>query len=513
AIRTAITPGESFLNLAEVQKEVLLSAYEHQHYPFDELIKGLKLKRDMSRSALFDVLVVLQNQSDLHTIEKNDLNGFTVSPYDFKRKTAQFDLSLTFMQNKGLELSIEYNTDIYNSYLIERLFVHLENFLNESLKNPDTAVGAIEYLTPEEKHTLLEGFNATKAAYPQDKTVVALFEEQAARTPDHVAVTYENLKLTYKQLNERANKLGWYLREQYKIKQDDLIGIKLDRSENIVIVLLGILKSGAAYVPIDTNYPKERIAYIEKDSNCKIVINQHELSVFNAISEKLPIENLPSINKPEDLAYIIYTSGTTGNPKGVMIENRNAVELINWSKTEFDSSKFDVIYAVTSYCFDLSVYEIFYGLLSGKRIRILKNALEIGNYIQQDQKILLNTVPSVVRKLLENTTDLDNISIINMAGEVLPTDIIEKLQTKNIEVRNLYGPSEDTTYSTSYIIKDQKYRSIPIGKPISNTQVYILNNTLQLVPVGVVGKLYISGAGLARGYLNKEELTAEKFIE
>ncbi|WP_166922942.1 non-ribosomal peptide synthetase, partial [Flavobacterium poyangense] len=331
-------------------------------------------------------------------------------------------------------------------------------------------------------------------------------------TPNTIAVVFEETEFTYQELNESANQLAYYLRENYSITPNDLVGLKLDRNEQMIVAILGILKSGAAYVPIDINYPEDRIAYIEKDSTSKVIIDEAAFKRFNAVQERYSKENLEKINTSEDLAYVIYTSGTTGNPKGVMVEHRNASELINWSQLEFDSSKFEMMYAVTSYCFDLSVYEIFYPLSIGKKIRVLKNALDIKNYINKENKILLNTVPSVVRKLVEEGIDLSNVSFINMAGEVVPVDIVLKLQTEKAEVRNLYGPSEDTTYSTSYLVQNQEYRSIPIGKPISNTQVYILDEALQPLPIGVTGKLYVSGAGVARGYLNKPELTAEKFI-
>ncbi|WP_166926519.1 amino acid adenylation domain-containing protein, partial [Flavobacterium poyangense] len=331
-------------------------------------------------------------------------------------------------------------------------------------------------------------------------------------TPNTIAVVFEETEFTYQELNESANQVAHYLRENYSITPNDLVGLKLDRNEQMIVAILGILKSGAAYVPIDINYPEDRIAYIEKDSTSKVIIDEAAFKRFKTVQERYSKENLEKINTSEDLAYVIYTSGTTGNPKGVMVEHRNAFELINWSQLEFDLSKFEIMYAVTSYCFDLSIYEIFYPLSIGKKIRVLKNALDIKNYINKENKILLNTVPSVIRKLIEEGIDLSNVSFINMAGEVVPVDIVLKLQTEKAEVRNLYGPSEDTTYSTSYLIENQQYRSIPIGKPISNTQVYILDEALQLLPIGVTGKLYVSGAGVARGYLNKPELTAEKFI-
>ncbi len=512
AIRTKLNKKISFLDLVALQKETLLGAYDHQNYPFDALVGKLNLKRDTSRSALFDVLVVLQNQVQLNNLNNEELINFQISDYDFKSKTAQLDMSFTFVETEGLNLRIEYNTDIYEENLIERIFLHFENLLTASIEQPEKGIREIHYLTDKEEQQLLADFNNTAVAYPKDKTIVDLFEEQAARTPNTIAVVFEETQITYQELNQSANQLANYLRENYSIEPNDLVGLKLERNEKMIVAMLGILKSGAAYVPIDIHYPEDQIAYIEKDSNSKVIIDEAALERFSEIQEQYAKENLEKIHTTQDLAYVIYTSGTTGNPKGVMVEHSNAFELINWSDLEFDSSKFEVIYAVTSYCFDLSIYEIFYPLSIGKKIRVLKNALDIKNYIHKENKILLNTVPSVVRKLIEENTDLNNVSFINMAGEIVPVDIVSKLQAEKAEVRNLYGPSEDTTYSTNYVIQNQEYRSIPIGKPISNTQVYILDEALQLLPIGVTGKLYVSGAGVTRGYLNKPELTAEKFI-
>jgi len=512
AIRTQLKKETSFADLAASQKETLLGAYEYQSYPFDVLVGKLNLKRDTSRTALFDILVVLQNQGQLNNLNNEELANFQVSDYEFSRKTSQFDVSFTFAETEGLDLTIEYNTDIYDAYLIERMFTHFENLVTGALEQPEMPIHEIDYLTKEEEQELLVGFNDTAVSYPKDKTIIDLFEDQVAGTPNNIAVVFDETQLTYQELNEKANQLAFYLRDRYAVEADDLIGIKLDRSEKMLIVILGILKSGAAYVPIDVNYPQERIAYIEKDSNSKIVIDEEALGVFTEVQQEYSKANPEKINKPHDLAYVIYTSGTTGNPKGVMVEHGNAAALINWSKLEFDQSEFEIMYAATSYCFDLSIYEIFYTLAIGKKIRVLHNALEIKDHINEENKVALNTVPSVVRSLLEDKIDLKNVVFINMAGEIVPPDIVEKLQTEKIEVRNLYGPSEDTTYSTSYKALHQTYINFPIGKPISNTQVYILDADFHLVPAGVAGKIYVSGAGVARGYFGKPELTNEKFI-
>ena len=514
AIRTKIEKSYSFLDVLEHQKETLLSAYEHQNYPFDELVNKLNLQRDTSRSVLFDVMVVLQNQSQLHSIKADsNLEGIQVEDYIVDRSTSQFDISFTFVEKEGLELSIEYNIDIYDEFFIEPMFAHYENLMNQAIDTPKDPILFIEYITEEEKDQLQEAFNDTKVDYPKNKTIIDLFEEQVKKTSHNIALVFEGKQLTYAKLNERANQFAQYLREKYAIQPDDLIGVKLNRSEQLLVVILGVLKSGAAYVPIDINYPQERINYIEKDSHCKIVIDEEELEHFRTVEDQYSFENLKVITKPNHLAYVIYTSGTTGNPKGVVITHQNLYALLYWARQEFDASKFDLVYATTSHCFDLSVYEMFYPLSIGKTIKIFNNTLEIAEDLSTDRNILINTVPSSFRAILEQEYNLENVNIINLAGEAFPVDIAKKLQNTKIEVRNLYGPSEDTTYSTCYLLSNEKkYISIPIGKPITNTKAYVLDNQLQLLPIGVLGELHLTGDGLSIGYLNRKKLSEEKFI-
>ncbi len=513
AIRTKFEEEDQFLDILNKEKETLLNAYQHQEYSLDELVDNLNLKRDLSRSALFDVLVVLQNQNQLKNLTNHTaLDGIEIEGFEFENKIAKLDITFTFIETQQLILSIDYNTDIYDSLFIDSIFGHLEHLFNEVIEDPKRAVDEVDYLTIAEEKKLLLDYNNNSTAYPKEKTMIDLFEDQVLKTPENIAVVFEDKSFTYKEINEQANQLANYLIENYKIETADLVGIKLDRSEKMIVTLLGILKTGAAYVPIDKSYPQERIEYIEKDSNSKVVIDENVLELFYNSGKEYAKVNTERTNTANDLAYIIYTSGTTGNPKGVMIEHRNAVALIDWSNSEFDSTKFETVYAVTSYCFDLSVFEIFYTLSIGKKIKLLKNGLEIKNHIDKDKNLLINTVPSVVNQLLDDGVSFDTVNILNMAGEPISHSIIQRLPLDQIEVYNLYGPSEDTTYSTYFKIKQKDYLSIPIGKAISNTQLYILDKKLQAVPTGVFGKIYVAGAGVARGYLNKPELTAEKFI-
>ncbi|MFC0781249.1 amino acid adenylation domain-containing protein, partial [Flavobacterium sp. HJSW_4] len=351
------------------------------------------------------------------------------------------------------------------------------------------------------------------------------FEEQADRTPNNIAVVFEGKELTYKEINEQSNQLGAYLRETYKIQAEDLIGIKLERSEQMIVAILGILKSGAAYVPIDLSYPQERIDYIEKDSNCKIVVDIEVLKCFNELKDRYLKSNVEKIINPQNLAYVIYTSGTTGNPKGVMIEHTSLVNRLEWMQKAYVLSDQDVILQKTSYSFDVSVWELFWWIYKGSQVCMLKpegqkDPKELIDCIEKNKVSVLHFVPSMLTLFLDYLKEnglgnerLKSLKQVFVSGETLSVNQNDKFfaQFTNVSLMNLYGPTE-ATIDVSYFNCSKNDTLIPIGKPIDNTQLFVLNNNLHPVSIGVIGKLYISGSGLARGYLNQPELTAEKFI-
>ncbi|PKV49520.1 amino acid adenylation domain-containing protein [Aquimarina sp. MAR_2010_214] len=519
AIRTKIDGSNSFVELVEHQKQTLLSAYQHQNYPFDELVNQLNLERDTSRSALFDVLVVLQNQSQVSSITTDsNISGIQIEDYYVSRNTSQFDISFTFAEtkrDKSLKLSIEYNTDIYDNYLVERIFTHFENLVSKAIKHSKASVSSINYLSKKEEKQLIELFNETKVDYPKDKTVVDLFEEQVNKTPDNIAVVFEDKKLTYKDLNEQSNQLANYLKDTYKVVPNDLIGIKLDRSEQLLITIFGVLKTGAAYVPIDINYPQDRIDYIEKDSNCKVVIDQQELNHYNKVKDQHVNKKLPRLTKPNYLAYIIYTSGTTGKPKGVMVEHGNVINLVYWFIQKFKITETTVSLQLTDVSFDPSVEDIFTTLSSGGMYHVISKDIlldieKLRTYISLNKINILNYVPEYLGNLLLSNPKLESLKTVISGGEAISEQLKFNLLKAGYSIYNNYGPTETTVDALSSKLSSSL--RVTLGSPIANTKSYILSNTLSLQPTNVIGKLYVSGAGVARGYLNRPDLTKEKFI-
>lgn len=511
ALRMQFKGVDSYRELLIRSKQVIADAYSHQAYPFDNLIEDMNLKRDPSRNPLFDIILILENAEGVESADKlpaeSDMGTYNAE----SRGGSKFDMTFRFLEKSDhIQIGIEYNTDIYYENTVNQLSRHFIQLMKAVIANPGIPVAELDYLNLQEKQNLLTNFNSEALAYQKDKTLIHLFEEQVLLSANKIAVVFKDKYLTYNEFNQKANQLGHYLREECQIKRGDRIGICLERSELMLIVIFGVLKSGGVYVPIDPEYPIERIEYILTDSNCSLLINETELHKFNAVADTYNTNNLPVINLASDLAYVIYTSGSTGKPKGVMIEHQSVNAFIQWSEKEFGNSDFDTVFGVTSICFDLSVFEIFFTLISGKRLRLLTSPFSIGDHLASSEKFLLNTVPRVVGTLLKDKLELGAIKVLNMAGEPIPAHFSSYLDCDHMEVRNLYGPTEDTVYSTSYRI--YKHSPILIGRPIANTSVYIINANNQLLPPGVIGELCISGDGLARGYLNRPELSTEKFV-
>ena len=521
-LRSEVNSNLKFIEFLQQVKTTALEAYEQQDLPFEKVVEAVVKDRDPGRNPLFQVMFILQNVPPISNLGLTDVQ---VSREVYESNTSQFDLTFIIREsNNGLNAAVEYCTDLFSEQTIVRMIGHYKELLNSIVKQPNQKIGLLPMLTAEEEHQLLIEFNDTKTNYPKNKTIADLFEEQAAKTPEAIGVVFEEEKLTYKELNGRANQLAHYLKSK-GIKEETLVPICIERSLNMIVGILGILKAGGSYVPIDPEYPEERISYMLEDTGALIVVSSKESKIKLQTSQGVEVieldtdwsgiktqstKNLQNDIQLRHLAYVIYTSGSTGKPKGVMIEHGNVYSFLDWCKKEFSHSSFEIVYAGTSICFDLSIFEIFYPLSIGKCVRVIENGLCMGKYLPGDRNVLTNSVPSVIQTLLNDGTDFRNISVMNMAGEPIPLQVQKKLDADNIEIRNLYGPTEDTTYSTVYRLK--KEEPATIGRPISNTQIYIVNKEMELVPVGLTGEICIGGAGLARGYLNRAELTREKFI-
>ncbi len=401
----------------------------------------------------------------------------------------------------------------------------LESLVAVLEQQPELPLQQVSILPTSEREQLLVTFNATHADYPQQQTIHGLFEEQVQRTPDAVAVVRGEQRLSYRALNERANRLAHYLRKQ-GVEPDSRVAICVERGIDMVVGLLAILKAGGGYVPLDPAYPLDRIAYMLEDSAPAAVLAQ-DVTVGLLRDASMAVINLDSglwqdesVSNPEisgltssHLAYVIYTSGSTGLPKGVMIEHRNTVNFLTWAHRSFDDVTLSKTLFSTSLNFDLAVYECFAPLTSGGSIDVVTNVLEL----QQGEHdiTLINTVPSALKALLESGGLGEGVDTVNVAGEALKRSLVEALfeQTQVKRLCNLYGPSETTTYSSWVSMAREDGFAAHIGKPVANTQFYLLDEHGQPVPLGVPGEIYIGGAGVARGYLNREDLTAERFLK
>jgi len=375
-----------------------------------------------------------------------------------------------------------------------------------------------------DKHKLLVEFNNTEIDFPQDATLLDLFDIQVERNPDKTAVVFKNKEFTYAELNHRANQLSDYLRTNYDVNPDHLICMKLERSERMIITILGILKSGGAYVPIDPGYPKARIEYIEKDSGCSVIIDEDEFSTFEREKDQYSEENRPSSLLPGNLAYVIYTSGSTGQPKGCMLEHRGVINRIEWMWNKYNFTENDVILQKTTNTFDVSVWELFMPLCWGAKMVLcepedISSPDRIIKLIKTQKVTCLHFVPSMLNTFMrigfgntELKRDLASLKRVITSGEALSVESVKRWYGKlDIVIQNLYGPTE-ASVDVTYFETSKDDEIIPIGKPIDNTQIYILDNNRMLTPIGEMGEICIGGVGLARGYLNKPELTAEKFV-
>ncbi|HAV89891.1 MAG TPA: non-ribosomal peptide synthetase, partial [Eubacterium sp.] len=525
--------------LSEI-KEISLKAYENQEYPFEELVEAVDVKRDTSRSPIFDVLFVFQNNEE----EEINIGATNVEEAFVENTIAKFDLSFYICEYNGeYGINVEYCTALYNEQSARNLVDHFVTVLEKLMADTDKKLSDVEVVSEEEKNIIFNEYNDTKVEYPREKTLVELFEEQVEKTPENVAVVFEDSKLTYCELNKKANALGNKLREA-GVGADDFVAIISDRSLEMVEGIYGIIKSGGVYLPIDPTYPDDRINFMLDDANPKAVLiyTTEELSIIskgvksiNINGREIPVidladgevfkgvsENLDVVNKPEDLCYCIYTSGTTGKPKGVMIKQQNVVNYVYKSDKSIMAYAFDNgiknFVSVTNYVFDIFVTETILTLCNGMTA-FIANSEQVNDlnkfkkFVEENNIEILQTTPSRVKGFLAqdaNTTAFENMKYIILGGEAVGESLIKHLSSRtNAVVENGYGPSEATVYTTCAKISEG---DITIGRPVENTRVYIMQD-MTLCGIGIPGELCVAGDGLARGYLNRPELTAEKFID
>ena len=527
AMRANIDSNLSFKDFLSYIKNMCLNNYKYQDYPFDELVDKLKIQRDTSRNPLFDVMFIYQNNGNA-TADFGDIKTEYFTP---DTKISKFDLSLEVIpENDILNLSFEYSTALFNKQFIEDLSKHYSNILTSCLDNLNVKISNICMLSEAEKNKILYVFNNTKTDYPKDKTISELFEEQAKKTPNNTAVVFGMQKLTYKELNEKANSLAYYLREN-GIETNNLVGVMVNRSLEMIIGMLAVLKAGGAYIPIDPTYPKDRIEYMLKNSNSKILLTQehlHDITDFkncvyidlsNDSIYSLPNDNPNHTNTPEDLAYVIYTSGSTGLPKGVMLKQKNIVNFVYGIMKEFGFTYKDTIVSITTFSFDIFVLESLLPILNGLKTVITSEEEQtdikmFNELCKKNNVTIFQTTPSRLQAMLakENSFDfIKKLKYILIGGEPFPPALLKQLQeSSKARIYNMYGPTETAVWSS---LKDlTNADKINIGKAISNTQLYILDKFNNPLPVGVPGELFIAGDGVCKGYYNNLELTQKVFL-
>jgi amino acid adenylation domain-containing protein len=540
-LRAKFSSDAVFTSFLEQTKETVLSALAHQDFPFPLLVERLQPDRDPSRSPLFQAMFILQKTHFLNeeplaafalgeTGARVKLGALELESRALEQRISQFDLSLVMAEaGNALSGSLQYNTDLFELRTIFQMTEHLKTLLESITIQPHQRLSELPLLTQAEEHQILVEWNQTTKPYLQHLCLHHLFESQAERTPGAIALIVDQQQISYRELDRRANQLAQHLRN-LGVGPEVFVGLLLKRNADVIVALLAVLKAGGAYLPLEPTYPHERLRFMLQDTRATIMITEE--SLVSLADELLPlphvvclerdreiISHLPETVPPsavlaENMAYVIYTSGSTGTPKGVVINHSSAVTMVQWAGEYFTEEQLAGVLASTSISFDLSVFEIFAPLSVGGTIILAENALQLPKVSATATVTLVNTVPSAIAELVRNGLLPASVETVNLAGEALSRELVDQLYGEEAvkKVINLYGPSEDTTYSTYALIGREEKRTPAIGRPVANTQVYVLDSAGKPVPVGVTGELYIGGAGLGRGYWRRPELTAERFV-
>ncbi|HEX7330757.1 MAG TPA: amino acid adenylation domain-containing protein, partial [Pyrinomonadaceae bacterium] len=528
ALRTDLSGNPVFTDLLQQVRDVCLSAYANQSAPFEKLVEELQPERDLSRAPIFQVTFILQN-APTSALELPDLK---LNVLDVDNGTAKFDVALLMREDAEGSLNgvLEYNSDLFDRKTIVRLINNFTTLLNGVTETPQQRVENLPLLTTAERAEILEDWNATASAFPENSTLPQLFESQVKHTPDAVAVICNDEELTYAELNARANQLAHHL-QRLGVSPESLVAVCLDRSIEMLVAVLSVLKAGAAYVPLDPAYPKERQSFVLADSQAKVLITT------TMLVPELPSEQLTTVCLDEDreiistystrfadlfcgaenLAYTIYTSGSTGQPKGVQISHRAVVNFLSSMRAEPGITASDVLLSVTTLSFDIAGLELYLPLLNGAKLVLVDretaaDGAALAVALDKYRPTIMQATPVTWRLLLEAGWNGSDTLKMLCGGEALTADLAQRLLGYGASLWNMYGPTETTIWSALKQVSSVERNPVEIGRPIANTQIYILDARLQPVPVGVAGELYIGGEGIARGYLNRPALTAEKFV-
>ncbi|WP_310422568.1 amino acid adenylation domain-containing protein [Chamaesiphon sp. VAR_48_metabat_135_sub] len=545
-LRTDLSGNPTFLEVLQRIKKVVADARAHQNLSFDRLLEALEIERSPSYHPLFQVMFSLEQtkvdltvvpvpSEQIDTIENLDLDQSVAIDIP-DRQSSSLDLALRLAEtDAGISGHFEYSTDLFAVETIERMVMHFQTLLESIIANPAQRIDELPLLTAAERQQLLVAWNQTQADYP-NLCIHQLFEAQVERTPNNIAVIFEDQQLTYRELNSQANQLAHYLRS-LGVGSGVLVGLYVERSLAMVVGIWGILKAGGAYVPLDPAYPQDRVAYILADSDAKVLIAdpqllaslpRHQAEVVSFVTNKELIEQQPRSNpiadtQPDNLAYVIYTSGSTGNPKGVEVCHSSQANLLNYLQHSPGLTSADTLLAVTTICFDTSTADMFLPLVVGAKIVLVSSEVAADGFqllakLTDSGATFLQATPVSFRLLLAAGWQGSPHLRVVSTGEALSRNLADLLLDRVAELWDLYGPTETTVWSTGSKINGLR-RSADfqgalelIGRPIANTQAYILDRYLQPVPIGIRGELHIGGDCLAKGYLHRPELTAEKFI-